>query len=629
MLSISIEHPDAEEFINAKLDLSKVTGANISVQVTDEFMRAVVEDKPFVQKFPVGSANPTMTKTISAKKLWDTLINNAWSSAEPGIIFGDRMKTYSPDAIYEKYRMICTNPCLIAETTLITKEGIVPIIDRIDKDTTIWNGYEWSDVRPFKTSDKAKVYTVKFSSGDELTCTSYHKFILKGNVRKPLSEVKVGDKLENFEYPIIHIDKSKAVDISDKEMYTLGFFCGDGTFDNRNKNKPRGIIDLYQGKLALAEFMDGHLVGNWNESQKRQRFVIDKNIKIKPNKSFVPDNNFTLQSKLAYLAGVIDSDGTKNDKGGSIGISSNDRQFLMDIKQMLTTMGVLSTVRLSKKANPHKNIKGKFYSTKSNYRLLLSSSNVMKLYNIGLRTHRVEITLKEKLFDNRLIKVESIEYKGEEPTYCLTDDKNHSCVFNNVMTGQCGEISLGAYDSCRLIHINFNSFVSKPFTEDAKFNYKLLYEVSYETQRLADDLVDLELEAIDRIIDVCKDDEFEKGLWKKMRDTGEKGRRTGVGFTALADAIASLNINYNSKEGIETVENIIATWSKALTDSTIDLAIERGSFPDFKGYFNHEDEFKNNVWYESLRKRDEWNYNRLLKFGSRNISWNTVNEAAA
>ena len=89
MLSVSIKHPDSESFIDAKMTEGKVTGANVSVKITDEFMRAAVEDKPFIQQFPIESNNPDVTKEISAKKLWEKIVHNAWKSAEPGVLFWD------------------------------------------------------------------------------------------------------------------------------------------------------------------------------------------------------------------------------------------------------------------------------------------------------------------------------------------------------------------------------------------------------------------------------------------------------------------------------------------------------------------------------------------------------------
>jgi ribonucleoside-diphosphate reductase alpha chain len=113
MLTISIKHPDAEDFINAKTDLSKVTGANISVKIDDEFMRCVIENKPYIQQFPVDSPTPKVTKSIDARKLWQKIIHNAWKSAEPGVIFWDTVIRESvPDSYADLgFQTTSTNPC--------------------------------------------------------------------------------------------------------------------------------------------------------------------------------------------------------------------------------------------------------------------------------------------------------------------------------------------------------------------------------------------------------------------------------------------------------------------------------------------------------------------------------------
>ncbi len=113
MLSISIKHPDAEEFIDAKLEKGKVTGANVSVRIDDEFMKSVVSGKPYVQQFPVDSLNPSFTKEIDANKIWDKIVHNAWKSAEPGILFWDTITRESVADSYAKfgYKTVSTNPC--------------------------------------------------------------------------------------------------------------------------------------------------------------------------------------------------------------------------------------------------------------------------------------------------------------------------------------------------------------------------------------------------------------------------------------------------------------------------------------------------------------------------------------
>ena len=113
MLSVSIKHPDSEAFIDAKMEEGKVTGANVSVKITDEFMQAVVEGKPYVQQFPIDSDEPAVTKEVSAKDLWEKIVHNAWKSAEPGVLFWDTIIRESiPDCYADLgFQTVSTNPC--------------------------------------------------------------------------------------------------------------------------------------------------------------------------------------------------------------------------------------------------------------------------------------------------------------------------------------------------------------------------------------------------------------------------------------------------------------------------------------------------------------------------------------
>ena len=113
MLSVSIKHPDSEAFIDAKMEEGKVTGANVSVRLDDEFMQAAIDDKPYTQQFPVDSDAPIVKKEVSARKLWEKIVHNAWKSAEPGVLFWDTILRESiPDCYADLgFRTVSTNPC--------------------------------------------------------------------------------------------------------------------------------------------------------------------------------------------------------------------------------------------------------------------------------------------------------------------------------------------------------------------------------------------------------------------------------------------------------------------------------------------------------------------------------------
>lgn len=113
MLSVNIQHPDAEAFINAKMEEGKVTGANVSVKITDSFMQAAISDQPFTQQFPLDAPQPEVKKEVSAKKLWEKIVHNAWKSAEPGVLFWDTIIRESlPDCYADLgFQTVSTNPC--------------------------------------------------------------------------------------------------------------------------------------------------------------------------------------------------------------------------------------------------------------------------------------------------------------------------------------------------------------------------------------------------------------------------------------------------------------------------------------------------------------------------------------
>ncbi|MCW5899012.1 MAG: adenosylcobalamin-dependent ribonucleoside-diphosphate reductase [Flavobacteriales bacterium] len=198
--------------------------------------------------------------------------------------------------------------------------------------------------------------------------------------------------------------------------------------------------------------------------------------------------------------------------------------------------------------------------------------------------------------------------------------------FRNESTNPCSEIAMQGGDSCRLIAINMYSFVNEAFTPKAWFDHERFAAVTYEAQRLMDDLVDLELEAVDRILaKVAADPEpdelkrTERETWELLRDTGKKGRRTGLGFTGLADALAGLNLKYDSDAAVEATEEIMRTKCRAEFDSSIDMAIERGAFEGFSPAVERTSEFTDMLERELPEVHD-----RMMRHGRRNISLSTV-----
>jgi ribonucleoside-diphosphate reductase alpha chain len=160
--------------------------------------------------------------------------------------------------------------------------------------------------------------------------------------------------------------------------------------------------------------------------------------------------------------------------------------------------------------------------------------------------------------------------------------------YKTISTNPCGEIPLSPYDSCRLIVINLTSFVTNPFSEGARFDFSRFHAVAVKAQRLMDDLVDLEVECVDRILAKIEADpqpahvkQIEKDLWTKIRTAGLSGRRTGLGITGLGDTIAALNVRYGSDFSVSVTGDIYRALAIAAHSSSLVMASERGSFPVF------------------------------------------------
>ena len=229
-------------------------------------------------------------------------------------------------------------------------------------------------------------------------------------------------------------------------------------------------------------------------------------------------------------------------------------------------------------------------------------------------------------------KIIKCAHNTAEPGLIFWDRQHHYSTssvypeFKNSSTNPCSEIAMQGGDSCRLIAVNLYSFVENPYTKKAKFNFKKFYEVVYESQRLMDDLVDLELEAADKILAKIEADpepdhikRTEKEIWQLLSDTGKKGRRTGLGFTALADAIAALGIKFDTNEALTVVDQIMKKKFTAEFDSSIDMAIQRGHFEVFNRNIEDTSEFV-----QMMRNEFPDLYARMMENGRRNISISTV-----
>ena len=203
--------------------------------------------------------------------------------------------------------------------------------------------------------------------------------------------------------------------------------------------------------------------------------------------------------------------------------------------------------------------------------------------------------------------------------------------FGSTSTNPCGEIILSPYDSCRLMVINLMGFVHKPFTDRAYFDFEEFSTVTQIAQRLMDDMIDLEIEQVDKILIKIENDpepqpvkDVEYNLWLKIKKAALTGRRTGLGVTAVGDVLAALGIQYGSDDSIKKVEDIYKTLAINAYRASCVLAKERGAFPihDHQREENHP--FLTRIWNAAPDV-----YDMSKKYGRRNIALTTTAPAGS
>lgn len=246
--------------------------------------------------------------------------------------------------------------------------------------------------------------------------------------------------------------------------------------------------------------------------------------------------------------------------------------------------------------------------------------------------HTHEISNNHKLWG----KIANNAHKSAEPGILFWDTilkespaRGYGDKWKESSTNPCGEIPLCPYDSCRLLALNLYSYVEDPFTDKARFDFDLFVKHSRKALRIMDDIIDLEIEKLDKIINKIKNDpedddtkKAELDLWVKIRQMAIDGRRTGIGVTAEGDMLAALGLQYGSDEAINFSEEVHKRMAISVYKSSIDLAKQRGCFPDW----NYKKDFESN-FINRITEELELDVDTLLNhstFGRRNIACLTI-----
>lgn len=637
MITISVHHPDIEKFIDIKRDLKKVTGANISIRLSDEFLNAVENEQQYELRWPLeGKKQISLYK--SAKDIWNKIVSAARDMAEPGLLFWDNIISESPADCYwrEGYRTVSTNPCCFAETKdvfVVTSNGIKEI-----KDVTS-NDQIWVDEKKkfYTTSGYFKVglhdiYKVVLSNNEELYITDNHKLskakfkrvgtktVYDGYDLVELKNLKIGDRISIHKNDLenqINWRKNGSYE----EGLVLGWMTGDGCLSYKNDAQiyPSIYLDFWSQEHDVAEIIHKAMLdmqyevelstNSVNNIKRLQSTKLTEDLTNKYNlniwkfKSDDKINEFLFNSSKEFITGYLrayfTADGTVTSnleaKSYQVSLSSTSKKRLEQIKNILLNFGIKSNIYLGREAGESEFKNGGKYQTKDCWKLVISGKIFIERFAkyIGFLSNT-----KQKLLDQLLnvyvdrveknrdyVTLTSIEYIGKENVGCIDVEEEHTFTANGIISGN-SELPLSEFDSCRLLVLNLFSYVINPFTPDAKLDRKRLYIHAQIAQRFMDHIVDLELECIDKIIQKIKDDPEpeeikarELFLWSNVRNACANGRRTGTGITGLGDTLAALDIRYGSDQSIEQAEELYKIIKFGCYRSSVDMAKELGAFP--------------------------------------------------
>lgn len=563
-------------------------------------------------------------KTINAKYLLKEIMKTQTETGMPYTFFKDTVNETNPnihDGVIEN-----ANLCVVGETKILTKGGYKEIKDLINQEVELWNGEEWSLSKVFQTGENQKIIEVSFSNGQSVECTEYHRFpILRNGTRKNeydiivAKDLKVGDKLIKHSLPIIE-GELELID-----AYTNGFYSGDGSMQQNGYPQ----ISLYGEKIKLIDKLNIRSIGNYEEKSDRKRVLLYKD-KVK-DKFFVPDASYTIKSRLEWLAGILDSDGclltTEGYNTQTIQLCSINKEFLQNIHLMLQTMGISSKIC---DCNPERETlmpdgKGgkKLYQCKRIYRIILPTSSVYNLAELGLQTFRLKIDAsKPSRSADRFVKVVGvIDNNKKADTFCFTEPKRNTGMFNGTLLLNCAE----SYSNFKPSKINSKPQLTNGLNISQDITSGVAHTCNLVSPNLAlidndkdlEQIISLSVNILDNTIELTETPIPESKLHN------EYYRIIGVGGLGLADWLAKRKLTYrNSTKQVNELFEKIAYYG---VKESVRLAKERGVYPLFEGsewskgvvFGKSKEWFKNN---ETNIDKEKWYslLDELQRFGIRN-----------
>ncbi len=609
MGSLVYNHPDILDFICCKDKEDEINNFNLSVTVSEEFMsKATGEDpdplynliNPRTKQAYLDPETGSEVK-LDAIAVFNLIVQKAWEKGDPGIIFIDQMNCYNPTIHIGKYET--TNPCVPGDTFVLTAAGPRMVKDLLGNSSTlIVNG------KPFRTTEAGffptgskPLFSIRTKEGYSFRATGDHPVLrIKKKTKHTIEKVwtraedlKPGDKILLHD----HREFSGWAGLyGEEEGYFTGLLSGDGTL------KPDQVFlsaETNQGTPAIMNktLEDANIALNFRKLNARIKVCkineykmsatalkkVALSLGMKPGNKTVTPYFETLTSSdfiKGFLKGIFDVDGSvegSQDRDVSVRLTLSDIERLRVIQRMLARFGIASAIHANKRAKRVTTMSNNkkettLDETKPEHELVISRDNVAVFAEqIGFNDKAMKSRLASALTSCRresnrecfTTTVETITSCGVEKVYDVQVPGVNAFDANGIVVHNCGEQPLLPYEACCLGSINLGKFVTK----SAQVDWAELSAVIKTAVRFLDNVID----AGDYVIPEIS----------KMHKEGN--RKIGLGIMGWHDMLVRLGITYDSDQAIETADKVMEFIKTKAKKESVNLAAERGEFPNFKG----------------------------------------------
>ncbi len=662
---LRVDHPDVEEFITCKTDENQITNFNISVGITDAFMRAVREDKDWELRFPdvhdpkyrevrgtleqmeKAGVHIQTHKKVRARELFDKIVNQAHHNGEPGVLFLDASNRSNP--VPHLYPLEATNPCITGETLVATPSGWHRA-DTIKEGDEICTVLGVGRVATVEVNENMPVYDLYLSDGAVVRATASHQFHARNSRSKffeprRLDELKVGDWIRVYRSIIPNNEvPCKPEKMSNREYgFLVGVLIGDGCYTPHAlfKNIVRisthadenewnellmsafakvGAEKMYtyvnEGSRSMMDPKPGRIVADWVKSLPLQ-------LARGPEKQ-IPD--VYVNSNREFLEGLLDGMFSTD---GSVDLQSNhplvrfhtsSPELAKQLRRILLMFGIYG--RISKTNRAWHDIGGRpIRSDRPKYDVVVSGESFGRFFEqIHLSHPKKQMRLEDAALrtnftgGNWAAKVVKIEPAGVATVYDLYEPKSDTWITEGFVSRGCGEQWLGPYENCCLGSVNLNEHCGPDGTVD----WESLRMSVVTSTRFLDDVV----EANAYVPAV-----------PQLTEAAHKARRIGLGIMGLTDLMYHAGVRYGSEEGQEFGAQVMEFVRYHAMLTSIELAEERGPFPAIEGSIYDMDNMtwtppQSLVSYQHNWGRPEVKWDAVLdgikKHGIRNAAQTTV-----